>query len=385
MTEGIEEAPKHITVPCLKVEQPLGTMYIASMKHQQICSIAKFDVRRVMQKERDFERYLGIQRPLRDDRVKKLKEYVHYFDAAFPSSIIIAVDHKCADYDEDTNSLILKNFAGDDENEQILFRNIARVLDGQHRIAGLMDYPEEKDFDVSVTIFVGMDLADQAQIFATVNLEQTKVNKSLVYDLFALAKTRSPQKTCHNIAVALDQDQNGPFHKRIKRLGVTTEGRERETLAQATFIAPIMKCITADEKADRDALLRGKKLKKVDNDELRRHPLRNLFIDKEDIQIGRLVSNYFTAISLKWEDAWENREAGNMLSKTNGYKAAMKIFPAAYLSLADAGAMVSTEQFLELFDRSELQDNDFTTDRFIPGSGGQAELARVWREELGLE
>ena len=68
------------------------------------------------------------------------------------------------------------------------------MIDGQHRIAGLYKYEGEVGFDINVTIFVGTDIADQAQIFSTVNLEQTKVNRSLAYDLFALAHSRSPKK-----------------------------------------------------------------------------------------------------------------------------------------------------------------------------------------------
>ena len=105
---------------------------------------------------------------------------------------------------------------------------------------------------------MGTDIAEQAQIFSTVNLEQTKVNRSLAYDLFALAKSRSPQKTCHNVVVALDQDKTSPFYQRIKRLGANTEGRYGETITQATFVEALQKYISADPKGDRDVLLRGK-------------------------------------------------------------------------------------------------------------------------------
>jgi hypothetical protein len=68
--------------------------------------------------------------------------------------------------------MTLSNVIRDTLDESILFRHIARVIDGQHRIAGLMDY-NSGDFDLPVTVFVGFDIAQQAQIFATVNLEQT--------------------------------------------------------------------------------------------------------------------------------------------------------------------------------------------------------------------
>lgn len=44
-----------------------------------------------------------------------------------------------------------------------------------------------------------------AYIFSMVNLAQTKVSKSLVYDLFEFSKSRSPRKRAHTIAVAIDR------------------------------------------------------------------------------------------------------------------------------------------------------------------------------------
>ena len=102
-----------------------------------------------------------------------------------------------------------------------------------------------------------IDIAEQAFIFSTVNLAQTKVNRSLVYDLYDLAKARSPQKVCHMIAVALDTHENSPFHQRIKRLGVATKGRYRETINQATFVQALMKYTSNTEMKDRDLYMRG--------------------------------------------------------------------------------------------------------------------------------
>ncbi len=281
------EDDKSITFPCLRIHQPIGEFFIGVIRSDVLCEIAHFDVRRVLQDKRDVERYLGIQRPLVDRRVKDLEKYVRFFDATFPTSIIIAVDAETAYFDEKLGNMTLKNVIRETEDDTIIFQHIARVLDGQHRIAGLFDY-EGDNFFLNVTIFVGIDIADQAQIFSTVNLEQTKVRKSLAYDLFALAKSRSPQKTCHNVAVALDQDPGSPFHKRIKRLGVATEGRFTETISQATFVEALQRYMSKDPRTDRDLLLRGKTIKKANADELEKLPLRNLFIEEQDMFIACL-------------------------------------------------------------------------------------------------
>jgi len=106
-------------------------------------------------------------------------------------------------------------FADSDEE----MNDIAKIIDGQHRIAGLEGLAEQTDLELGGAIFVGADIATQANIFATVNLAQTKVNRSLAYDLLDYEKMRSPQKSAHHIAVALDQIEGSPFYRRIKTAG----------------------------------------------------------------------------------------------------------------------------------------------------------------------
>jgi len=181
---------------------------------------------------------------------------------SFPTSIIIAIDSDYVTYDPATLDMTVSNTRLGETEPSTAMSNLARVIDGQHRIAGLDDVGE-RTFDVIVSIFVGSDISDQAYIFATVSLEQTKVNKSLAYDLFELARTRSPFRTCHNVAVVLDTFSTSPFYERIKRLGVAWGDRPRETITQATFLNGLIGYISDDPKGDRDALIRGTRLKKV--------------------------------------------------------------------------------------------------------------------------
>lgn len=378
---GTERQRKSVTFPCIAVKQPIGEFYVGVMPFRALCDVAFFDVRRVLQEDRDVERYLGIQRPLSNRRVADLKEYVRVFDATFPTSIIIAVKQRCAFYDPAEGRMMFAESIDQQGEEDIQFGNIARVIDGQHRIAGLYDYDGE-EFDLVVSIFVGIDIADQAQIFSTVNLQQTKVNKSLAYDLFALAKTRSPQKTCHNVAVALDQDEASPFHRRIKRLGVATEGRERETITQATFVEALMPYLSRDARRDRDVLLRGGSLKKATDVELNMMPLRNLFIEEKDIEIAELVFNYFEAIKRRWPVAWDRMERGYMLNKTNGFRALMRLFRDVYARLATPGQIVEIERFEHVFSMSSLRDDDFNTEKFVPGNTGQSDMYHALAEEI---
>jgi DGQHR domain-containing protein len=302
VTKVVDPDPVRIEIDALKVTQPIGDLFVASIEHDVLCKISYFDVRRVLQERRDVERYLGIQRPLVPRRVADLEDYVNFVDATFPSSIILAIDDEYASYDAKREKLTLRNYKEGESSPSIAISEIARVLDGQHRIAGLANFKGPL-FGLPVTIFIGSDIADQAYIFSTVNLEQTKVSKSLVYDLFELARTRSPQKTCHNIAVALDRDEKSPFYQRIKRLGFATQDRKFETLTQATFVEGVLPLVSDEPKKDRDLLLRGEKLTKVRDAEAKRLIFRNMFIDAKDLDIAKIIHNYFDSVRQRWEKA----------------------------------------------------------------------------------
>src|SRR6187402_1285791 len=180
------------------------------MTSEQLTGIAYADVRALT--DRDLDTYLGIQRRLDKKRVAELRSYVQSKDATFPTSVLLAVDSEHAKWHDREGTLTIRSDA--DGN----FSQVGKILDGQHRVAGLDGYTGEP-FDVCVCIFIDADMPDQASIFSTVNLAQTKVNKSLVYDLYDYQVARSPQKTSHNVAIALDRLKGGPFFERIKRLG----------------------------------------------------------------------------------------------------------------------------------------------------------------------
>jgi DGQHR domain-containing protein len=177
--ELVDPDPISYSFPCIRAAQPIGDIFVGAIPFRTLIRISHFDVRRILQDERDVERYLGIQRPLEDRRVRSLSEYVNYRDASFPTSIILAIDEDYAEFHDKTNTMTVSNIKHTEKEPSIPIARLARVLDGQHRIAGLSFF-EGETFDVPVTIFVGADISDQAHIFATVNLEQTKVNKSLV-------------------------------------------------------------------------------------------------------------------------------------------------------------------------------------------------------------
>lgn len=386
---------KKLSLQVLKVRQPIGEFYIASMSAKDLVDISYADVRRLASEQRDVERYLGIQRPVNPSRIKSIKKYIEGRDATFPTAVIIAIDERCAEYDEGTGALTLSPYIPEEglDEEPINYNKIAKVLDGQHRIAGFMDENDnwcfdyvDRDFDINLSIFIGADISEQANIFATVNLAQTKVNKSLVYDLTELAEAKSPYKTCHKVAVVLDGHSKSPLYKRIKRLGVATPGRKHEPLTQASFVEALVRFISTDPVADRNMLIDGKKLKKASEDELQKCPFRNLFIEGRDLDISEIVFNYFCAVQDKWPVAWEAIEQkGNLLPRSNAFKAFMKYLKEdVYLAIVGEkiGRIPTVNEFSPYLEKVKLTDKDFTTKNFAPGSGGQSTFLKILRNQI---
>jgi DGQHR domain-containing protein len=385
----------------LKVVQPIGEFFVASISARDLVAISYSDVRRMVDEQRDVEKYLGIQRPIDQKRIKQIKKYIAGRDATFPTAVIVAVDERCAEYepkDGSQGTLTLKAYAPDDDSDEaaIPFKKIAKVIDGQHRIAAFLDETHnyafefaKGRFDINLAIFVGADVAEQANIFATVNLAQTKVNRSLVYDLTELAKTPSPQKTCHNVAVALDGEASSPLYRRIKRLGTATPGREYEPLTQAGFVEALLSFISTDPVIDRNQLLEGKKLKKVEGDELQKTPFRNLFIDGKEVDIAEIVFNYFSAIKKKWPASWDaTKGSTNLLPRSNAFKAFMKylrldVYPK--LAMSDFGRIPEIREFGPFFSDITITDEDFNTKNFVPGSGGESRFLKMLRGQITLD
>lgn len=358
-----------ITFPCIRVTQPIGTFYVGSIPARDVLDIAKADIRRI--DERDIERIVGIQRELVPRRVKEIKQYVSNIDATFPTSVILAVAMRHATYDERHRLMTLQREGG-----------VATIIDGQHRIAGLEGFAN--DFDLNVTIFVDMELEDQAMTFATINIKQTKVSRSLVYDLYEFQKARSPQKTCHNIARLLNREPASPFYGRIKILGKAT-GEPLQFITQASFVTSLLHYVSADPMKDRDLIKRGRTVERASGRKARKLIFRDFFIDDKDAQIARIVSNYFDAVAQRWPVAWDSDEEGNILNRTTGFVALMLFLGTVYRSARDPQGKLSSATVSQILSKIEIRDSELNKDNYLPGSAGRSRLYRDLRTQSGLE
>ena len=386
MNNSVEPPIKIIVA---KVSQPIGDFYVGRMDARTLNAISYTEIRKF--EEGKQKSIAGIQRERSDHRVKQIEKYVNLDYATFPTSIIIAVDPECVEiepcekYMPNTYLLTLSPFGDPNEEDHIALEKIAFIIDGQHRVAGLEALNPDNEFDVNVSIFIGASDADKAEIFARVNQAQTKVNQSLVVDLASYFEERGPVKFAHEIVLALNDDEEGPLHDKVKRLGKAEPGKGHiQTLAQASVVKPIVDYITSDPESERNRKYRGLFARRREPEAWREHIFQPFYDEDDDTGVFLCLSNYFSAVRARWPSSWDNPSAqtGLILNRTTGYAALMRLLREVYVRNCNKGGILTVESCTAVFEEINLLDDELTRDNFVPGSSGISNLYRTMMSEL---
>ncbi len=164
---------------------------------------------------------------------------------------------------------------------------------------------------------------------------------------------------------------------------------KHQPLTQAAFVEALLQFISGDflsAMRDRDKILRGIKLTRATEQEEKRLIFKNMFIDERDVEIAEVVWNYFSAVEQRWPTSWAGVDVpGNMLPRTNGFRALMRFMRQVYLHLGGPGIVPEAQTFYQVFDKIKLKDERFTTKRYPPGTSGETGLYRDLVAESGLE
>lgn len=288
----------------LKIEQPIGTFYLTSMDASVLAKIATI--------ERRNENPDAVQREQSDARIKEIAKYCGEPDATFPTPIIIAVK-------ENADVRIDEDFILYNENE-----TIGEVIDGQHRLEGLKASNYLSKFQMPVVLMFDLYPSQKAYVFSIINSKQTRVNMSLIYDLFALSDKRSPYKTCHETARALNKDKESPFFNRLKMLGKKEENQDLASLSQGTFIKYLLELITKNPDEDTRRLKNGSNLDPNQNLVLRQY-----FIEEQDAVIYKIILNLYNGVKDAFEEEWNNPNE-YIISKPIGFGSVIKAYPSIH-------------------------------------------------------
>ena len=125
------------------------------------------------------------------------------------------------------------------------------------------------------------------------------------------------------------------------------------------------------------------------SEELEKAPFRSLFTRNEETDVAEIIFNYFKAVQEKWPKAWEAVDRkGNLLPKTNAFRAFMRylrqdVYPE--IANGDHGYIPKKDEFKPYLNGITLSDEEFTTSKFVPGSGGESKFLKLLRGEISKE
>jgi DGQHR domain-containing protein len=249
----------------------------------------------------------GYQRVLSTSRVRDVADYI--LEGNFiPGSIIIAVD---------------KGAYVKGKLEISAGKDIAWVIDGQHRLAGAhLAATEGKDIQLNVIALLNLDEENQIEQFVTINREGKNVPTSLYLDLLKLLPHRKSfselaSERASDIANALRREKKSPFFGRV----VVTTSPKQGQISVVNFVRKLAPYVNPEK------------------------GLLNVFTL---IEQGQIIDNYFIALSSVFSEEWTKTDP--IFFKTIGFGAVMNVFEAVFKEATMHGDGFRVTDVVELLD-----------------------------------
>ena len=328
-----------LEIPALRVTQPLGEFFVVSLKARDLLKIAYSDILRVTEEDVLAGGYTtgGTQRESKDKRMREIARYIDTVEAAFPNSIILAANYSSDGELENEDQYRWKLIDSGDSCPKLVIpteEKLASVVDGQHRLFAFRYVEDEKrDIDLLCSVYLDLPRPYQMYIFATINTNQVKVDKSLSYELYGAGladekpETWPPEKLAVFLCRRLNTSSGSPFYKHIivaaqdDEILITASKEEVGwRVSTATVVDGILKLISTNPKEDRDVLHRDPLISRKRSllSAESKAPLRQLYRDINDLAIYTAVENYFKAVE---QTLWKAAKEASYLFKTVGIQA----------------------------------------------------------------
>ncbi len=384
-----EKAKPFLSLPAIRVGQPLGPFYITKMKAVDLLSLTHVTPTQIVGRAGDTYDLAGGQREAQPQRRKEIEEYIRTAEAAFPNSIILGANFDSDGQLEETDALRWRIEESRSGCSQLVIPQklrLAAVIDGQHRLMGfeniVSDFP---DFELPCAVYLDLPVPYQAYVFAVINFNQKKVDKSLAYEMFAFdASSRSPEAWApETLAVhlcrRLNLDAASPFYTHIRVAPQNDEllfaGHEKDVdwlVSTATVVEGILRLITTNSKRDKSIMHQvptndgrsRKSLNQVSNSA----PLRSLFISVNDKAIYTAVVNFFNQASAL---LWKNSRPNSYIQKTVGVQALFDVMRKS-LEGFEVEKNISSQKFAAVL--KPAITIDFTDDFFQASGVGRTRI-----------
>ena len=323
-------------IPAIKVSQPLGDFWAVALPAALLRRCVALDPTRIESVDRNSFLYklIGNQREASIPRTREIGKYIDSVESAFPNSIILGANHTDqGPLPDDSAARWVLRFI---ENRYFIEipseAKAASIIDGQHRLLGFDHALQERQgMDLLCAVYFDLPQAYQAYLFATININQRKVDKSLAYEQFGYnlddeqPRAWAPDKLAVYLTRKLNLDPSSPFYEHIKLaplnadlvMDQSADGPWR--VSTACVVEGILSLISAKPPADRDMLhsveIKNRDRKTLPSDS---SPLRDEFKNCSDELILSITRNYFNKVS---QVLWSSATEQSYINKTIGISA----------------------------------------------------------------
>lgn len=415
--------------PAILVEQPLGSFYITKLPARLLLQVGFSDVLKATHTDNPARPYHldGTQREQQSKRLLQIGQYIDRDDSAFPNAIILAANIRPEDgliEEEPAGEEGLADLPGASEAETAAALNTARidrrwkiredengcswltiptdaqlaaVIDGQHRLWGFTyaEVVDRLDMDLSCAIYMDLPKPFQAQLFATINSNQKRVDKSLTYELFGYniededPEYWAPDKLAVYLTRRLGADKDSTLKGRISiaprkdDVLALQHNSQSWKVSTAVIVDGILRLISSNPKSDANAMLTPVRRTRATLDKpgarRDRSPLRPAFLAKEDAVIYQMVKNFLTACN---EVFWTKAQPNSFITRTIGIQAQFDILR-QLAGEAYTTKVISAAAFREKL--KDAEDLDFSEDVYRNASGsGRSLIRRAIEARIGL-
>jgi DNA phosphorothioation-associated DGQHR protein 1 len=378
--------------PVIVIHQPLGVFYAFSLNAQVLNRITysqPAEIRKKMEgeySESTSYSIFGTQRKESKNRLQEISQFIKSNEAIFPNTIILA-----ANYDDDgiliedeSKKWVIRNENGQDYLRiPITDCPTASIIDGQHRLHAfeLLDKNDpHHDMELLCAVFLELPTPYHAYVFATINFNQKKVDRSLAYELFGFdvdereSKFWPPETLAIYLARLLNTSEDSPLKGCISpAVGTVLEEKTNNSfqVSMATIVDGILKLISKKPKDDRYKIRRPENIS-IGRESLQKIPeipLREFYLKSNDIAIYQILVNYFYAID---KTIWKTASNRSYLKKTVGIQALFDV----------AQFLLTNLEITELNFSKDSLHNRFIGCENIDPEGKQYQASGIGRTEI---
>jgi DNA phosphorothioation-associated DGQHR protein 1 len=243
-------------------------------------------------------------------------------------------------------------------------------------------------------VFLELPTPYHAYVFATINFNQKKVDRSLAYELFGFdvdekpARFWSPETLAVYLTRLMNTEKESPLYRSVFPVAdsdkLFSDNDEQANVnvrvSMATVVDGILRLISKNPKEDRNLVRRpeNKDLGRETLAPIKGVPLRALYIQSNDKAIYELLCNYFSAVR---STVWTTAGNDSYLRKTVGVQALFDVLKALLCDSPITASNFSEKTLSAIFQPcSNLDPNG---DKYQASGIGRSEIRRDILVALG--